>query len=172
MYKVKNVGEYPVIIRDLNLHVSGGKEVDLDTLFNQDTVRRSVDLVRLIEKGKIKVLSKNEPRQKNPVVSKRPPQKDPSQQQDSKMYAELKKDLAEIKDLLRASPQTVSEIAEQTDYDEDTLRQITDLQVNNLSRGTEEAERNFEDLGNSTEKKEKLDDLLNVLDSLGEKGDE
>jgi len=169
MYTVKNVGTFPIIIRDLNLHISGGKIVDLDSLFKQDTIRRSVDLQKLLDKGKLflveKKLEKIKPKSFIPTTIIKN-----DNQHDSKILTELKKDLGEIKDLLKSGSHVVAQTeGNQVEYDEETRKKITNLQVKNLSDGMGKAKKNFDKMGESTEKQEKLDNLLDVLDSL-EKG--
>ena len=165
MYIVKNNGSYPVIIRDLNLHISGGKSVDLDTLFNPDTVRRSVDLSQLISKNKVSLLQKEKIAENKTVVDK----PIPKQSQDQLKLDDFKKDLLEIKEMLRSGAMPVA-VVEKESHDEETIKRITNLQVQSLSTDSENVEKNFEHIGKSTEKKEKLDQLLDVLDSLDNGG--
>lgn len=162
MYIVKNIGQYPIIIRDLNLHIAGGKTVDLDELFNPDTVRRSVSLQTLIGRRKL-IISDNVEQNKIDTVAI-------ETQNNPKILVELKKDLIEIKDMLRSVSPNHSQSVEQK-YDEDTTKRITELQVSNLSKSIDDAKKNFDNIGKSTNKSENLDKLLGVLDSLDNKGE-
>ena len=166
MYIVKNTGAYPVIIRDLSLHIAGGKTVDLDTLFKPNIVRMSGDLISLVKRDKLSEVDKEvkppDPVQSKPVFI---PQKT---QSDSKILTEL----LEIKKMLKSgvTSQVASENT-QEDHDEETLKMITDMQVKNLSGDVGDVKKNFEQIGESTNSKGNLDQLLDVLDSLEEKGE-
>jgi len=169
MYSIKNNGSYPIIIRDLNLHIAGGKTVDLDCLFKHDTVRRSVDLQNLISNNKLELVGKEKVEQIKTVVVKNIKRES---QEDSKLLAELRSDLLEIKDILRSGKKDnyPSESVRQG-YNDETIRQITDLQVRNLSENDSDIEKNFENIGQTIKKSEKLNDLLDVLDALDGKGE-
>jgi len=170
MYIVKNTGTFPVMIRDLNLHIAGGKIVDLDELFKADTVRKSVDLKRLIKQEKIKEINKETQAPKPTPVFQKPSSRPQEPQVESKILVDLQKGLLEIKDMLRSG--VLSQSAEEKqNYDEETLKRIADLQVKNLSDNTENVKKNFEQIGQSTKATENIDQLLGVLDSLDEKGD-
>lgn len=170
MYTVKNKGSFPVIIRDLNLHISGGKTVDLDTLFKQDTVRRSVDLQKLIERDKLELVEKETVKVAPKKVAR--PSLPQNPQSDQQILIALQKGFLEIKEMLQSG--TVLTPAQEKvieEYDEETRKRITELQVQNLSGEIGKTEKNFDQIGESTRKHEQLNDLLNVLDDIEKEGE-
>lgn len=165
MFTVKNPGQFPVIIRDLNLHVAGGKEVDLDSLFSRDTIERSVNLERLIKYKKIVIVEQEKVEKKpNQSVVKKVG-KDASGA-DPALLLELRKDILEVKDLIRSGSFFGGSGVCEEPADPETEEKLNKLRVHNLSKDNYEVETNFENIGKITEKEEALGDLLDTLDAL------
>jgi hypothetical protein len=169
MYIVKNQGQFPVIIRDLSLHIAGGKEVDLDELFKRDIINRSVNLEKLINSKKLVLVNKEQKEEKKTSPIKQIVKKEKKQDVDNSVIYGIRKDLAELKEMLKngivSSGGSVSNIEE---INPETAEKINKLRVANLSKEDYDIEKNFEEIGNATEKSEQLGDLLDVLDSLDE----
>ena len=162
MFIIKNPGQFPVIIRDLNLHIAGGKEVDLDSLFSRDTVERSVNLDRLINANKIVIVGQEKAEKKQQRIVRQKPKEN---NLDAAILLELRKDLLEVKDMLRAGAGERRN-EENSEVSAETVERLNKLKVRNLSLEDYEVEKNFEKIGNTVEKEEGLSDLLDTLDSL------
>lgn len=165
MYIVKNVGQFPVIIRDLNLHIAGGKEVDLDSLYSRDTVVRSVNLERLVQSKKVVVVEQDAVKKKIPSVARQEQKK--RGEVDAAILLELKKDILEVKDMLKSGGAQIrhSESIE-SDLSSEATDKLNKLRVRNLSKEDYSVEKNFETIGQTVEKEEQLNDLLETLDAL------
>ena len=91
--------------------------------------------------------------------------------QDSSAMLELLKEIKEMKNLIgqgvlvgHGGERVVDNLE---GYDEETRKKIAALQARSLSQNENEVEKNFENIGNITEKKDSnVNDMLDVLDSL------
>jgi len=167
MFVIQNLGKFSVIIRDLNLNISGGKSVDIDTLVKRENAEKSVDLQRLISSNKLSVLNKdNIILVEQPVVVAKKAE-DNSNTLDNTLLRQLRNDILEVKDFLRAMPKGNTIVKSEEVYDEATTNSLVALKVRNLSNNNMDLKTNFDKLGESTNKEDRLDDLLNTLDSLG-----
>ena len=170
MFIVRNNGKFPILIRDLSLHISGEKEIDLDTIIKRENADKSFNLQKMIETKKLEVIKKDN------IVTKRVEQKTIKEQEinpiNNSVLMELRKDISSIKDLLmdnRISSVHPKEKLEE--LDEETKKKLVDLKVRNFSKDGSGVEKNYNQLGTSTEKIESLDSLLNTLDDLDRNGD-
>jgi len=166
MFIVKNNGQFPIIIRDLNLHVSGGKEVDLDSLFSRDTIDRSVNLARLVQSNKLLIVNKEKKEVKKQVPIAK--SKNVESAVDSSLLLQIKKELLEVKDLIRSGASSRPSVRVEESLSQDTIDKLNKLRVMNLSKDDCEVETNFDQIGNTTEKEEGLGALLDALDALEE----
>jgi hypothetical protein len=130
-------------------------------------VFRSVDLQKLLKKNKLILVESSQEvnvKKESPKI-----EKNISSKEEGKVLAELRKDLIEIKDLIRNGIiSTPAILNEKDEYNEETKKQITALQVRNLSETDGKVEKNFDNIGHSIEKTENVDKLSDILDSLGE----
>jgi hypothetical protein len=168
MYVVKNLGQFPVIIRDLSFHLAGGKSVDLDTVFKRDTSSRSVDLTRLIDSKKLEVLNKDGNEIKEKIIEKHTVKVVNEGGKDSAVLLKLGQDMADLKELLLKggfSPVN-NQSNSDNDVDEGTLKRLAELKAKNISSEKMDVSRNFETIGKETTKEESLDDLLDVMENL------
>jgi len=166
MYLIKNTGQFPIIIRDLSLHVRGGKTIDLDSVIKRATIEKSVDLQKLISSNKLIVVEKD-----GQTIEKSKPvtlQKKQNNESDNILLFDLKRDLLEIKSLLQGLPSGMVSIKKDSkeEHDEKTEQRIIDLKVRNLSKEDKSAYINFDDIGKVLQKKEEVTNLMDVLDSL------
>lgn len=176
MYVIRNNGRFPVVVRDLNYHIEGGKSIDLDLVFRRENVESSVDLKNLIKCKKVEVLNKDSYNPHRPTVIREgapitPSTSNSSLPQDSAAMLELLKEIKEMKNLIgqgvaigSGGERVVNDLE---GYDEETRKKIADLQARSLSQNKNEVEKNFENIGNVTEKKDSnINDMLDILDSL------
>lgn len=165
MYIVKNPGQFPIIIRDLNLHIAGGKEVDLDSLYSRDTIVRSVNLERLVQSKKVVIVEQDAVEKKRPAAVQKEPKKSGSV--DAAILLELKKDILEVKDMLKSGGAQIRQPeSSESDLSSEATDKLNKLRVRNLSKEDYSVEKNFETIGQTVEKEEQLSDLLETLDAL------
>jgi hypothetical protein len=174
MYVIRNEGRFPVVVRDLNYHVEGGKSIDLDLVFRREKSEASVDLKNLIRCKKVIVLNKDQyTSQKQNIVRDREqphPQTSEKPDLDSLVLTELLKEIRGMKDMFEQGVNVNSTNVNQSvkKYDDATNAKIAELQARTLSQGNNEVEKNFENIGNVTENKDSnVSDMLDILDSLG-----
>ena len=171
MYIIRNNGRFPVVVRDLNYHIQGGKSIDLDLVFRRENSESSVDLKNLIKCKKVEILNKDQYQVKKPQIIKDEPKPQTVVAQDSKTMIELLKEMREMKDLISQGVNVGGGVVSSSDnlkgYDEETRKKIADLQARSLSQKEAEVEKNFENIGNVTENKDGgIGDMLDILDSL------
>ena len=176
MYVVKNPGKFPVIIRDLNYHIAGGKVIDLDDIFARSNVEKSVDLKRLLHAKKIRVINKGgtskleEPQEE---VRELPPSH-PCEEKSSEGSSSLKealllklgRDMSEIKEILEEGIHAPSGEMSGASMGEDMARQLAEVKAKNITNKDLDVSKNFEKIGKETTKEEALDSLLDIMDNL------
>ena len=169
MFVIRNDGRFPVVIRDLNYHVQGGKSVDLDLIFRRETSEASVDLRNLIKCKKVHIINKDQ-YVAAPRVSPQPEPQPEKKDLESLALNELLKEIRGMKDLLAngVNISNVSEVKQDlSQYDDATRKKIADLQARSLSQRKDEVEKNFENIGKVTEKQDhSVNNMLDILDSL------
>jgi hypothetical protein len=174
MFVIKNNSRFPVVIRDLNYHIQGNKSVDLDLIFRRETAENSVDLKNIIKCKKVDVLNKD-----NHISTKQNVVKDQEAFKAAKpaeiapsTLIELVKEIKSMKDLLSQGAtiqhvQSNNTVEVASNYDEATKKKIADLQARSLAQKDNEVEKNFENIGKVTEKKDSgVGNMLDILDSL------
>jgi hypothetical protein len=176
MFVIRNEGRFPVVVRDLNYHIQGGKSIDLDLVFRRETSEASVDLKNLIKCKKVFVLNKDQyASTKQNIVQQSAVQtvskEEPLSNNVSPLaLTELLKEIRGMKDLLAQGNNISSSndvVQDLSQYDDATRQKIADLQARSLSQKDNEVEKNFENIGNVTEKTDSgIGNMLDILDSL------
>lgn len=177
MFRIKNIGEHPVLIRDLNLQISGGKEVDLDSFLPESTYSRSVDLKTLEEKNKIEILDKieNNVKKTNIIKNQNIKNKEKSNDLNDKILREVRSEIHEFKKMLQCAiiNGVNSNQENKKQHNQETESRVTNLQVANLTKEDSEnrVKKNFKDIGKSIEKQEEISSLSKLLQSLQDEGE-
>jgi len=173
MFVLQNNGRFPIIIRDLNFHIEGGKSIDMDMTFRREMTEASVDLKNLLRCKKIVLLNKTEYNNEKPL----PPQIkrdstviEKTDPKGNEMLALLLKKFGDIEDVLKQGG--VGGGFKEPEYTNETWEKLADLKAKNLADNDKEVIKNFENIGNTTEKKDNsamdMLDILNNLDNQGE----
>jgi len=169
MFTIRNPGQFPVFIRDLQIYVDGGKTVDLDQQIRRETSNKSADLDRLFRSKKLVLVGKDG----GGEVVKKKPKKSPKQDSggDKRDIVELKKGMMEILDFLKSgnfSPSAQNAVQQAVESkDPDTMRKIAELQANSLANQKVETSVNFDKIGvESVSSNDNVDDMLDILDNL------
>lgn len=170
MYVVKNNGRFPVIIRDLNYHIEGGgKAVDLDLVFRREMTEKSVDLKNLFRCKKLILLNKSEVEIQKPLppqIKKEPDVVETTDPKSNELLALLLKKFGDLESAIHNGG-GVSVNNSEPQYNDSTMEKLAELKANSLANKEDEVERNFSDIGKTTEQKDNsLNDMLNILNNL------
>jgi hypothetical protein len=174
MFVLQNNGRFPIIIRDLNLHIEGGKSVDMDLTFRREMTEASVDLKNLLRCKKIVLLNKTDYKNEKPLppqIKKENTAIEKTDPKSNEMLALLLKKFGDIEEVLKHVG-SGTDISKEPEYTDETWAKLADLKAKNLMDNDKEVEKNFENIGNTTEKKDNSAiDMLNILNNLDNQGD-
>ena len=166
MYVILNKSSFPIIIRDLNFHIAGGKSVALDLVISINTSEVSEDLKKLIDSKKIEIINKDNYRKEENKPKKSSEDKKVRTSLDDGFLLDLKKDLIEIKNFIKEKKDSGKNVESEESSDPEVQKKLADLRVRNISKQEFVIKTNFDKLGESTVKKDEISNLVDVLDSL------